>query len=237
MKKCLTCHTVNEDSNKFCLNCGKEIKGLAEIKVPGTSKRVAAKDLPKKKKSKLKISLIVIGSVFCFIVLIIGALLTASYFIDKNEASIKTYGASRVEEALTKAVFGPDQKRVIKLFSYPDQFLIFFDEGDNNKRIDTWIYSEMETSFIFENGAYNSTEPYLTEIVLEDRQEVFPDDFVYAMAPDEIEMLIGKEGIESFNKSTGLKILAFNKEGIICIFNPEDELIIVSKQYKLSGAQ
>jgi len=40
-------------------------------------------------------------------------------------------------EELKKEELGPDQERLISMFGYPDQFIIIFDEGNNNKRIDT----------------------------------------------------------------------------------------------------
>jgi hypothetical protein len=133
-----------------------------------------------------------------------------------------------------KAEMGADQERMINLFGYPDQFLIMFDEGNNNNRMDLWTYSEMETIFIFEDGAYDSTEEYYANVILEDRQKVFPDNFIYAMTPDEVKTLISKESEENIDEITGLKVLTFGNGAIICIFNPDDELIIVSKQLKLS---
>jgi hypothetical protein len=54
------------------------------------------------------------------------------------------------------------------------------------------------------------------------------------MTPDEVKTLIRKESLESIDEITGLKVLTFNNGDIICVFNPENELIIVSKQLRLS---
>ncbi|MCL5069976.1 MAG: zinc ribbon domain-containing protein [Actinobacteria bacterium] len=230
---CSHCGSKILSTNKFCKSCGKEIKSPvsftinSKIKQPSpvsvnkiTSVDTQASPNQKKSKKKLIISLSAIGSVL-FLGLAITLILIFSIFPLTNPDKVK-------------AKLGPDQERVIKLFGYPDQFLIMFDEGNNNNRIDAWTYSEMETIFIFENGAFDSTKEYYNKVFLENKQKVFPDNFIYAMTPDEVKTLIRKESVEKFDENTGLKVLTFGKGDIICIFNPDDELIIVSKQLKLS---
>lgn len=230
---CSHCGNKVLSTNKFCKECGKEIRSPepfttnSKIKEPPpvsvskiTSVNTPASSNQKKSKKKLIVALSVFGSVL-FLGLIITLILAFSIFPLTNPDEIK-------------AELGADQERVIKLFGYPDQFLITFDEGNNNNRIDLWTYSEMETIFIFEEGTFDSTEEYFNKVILEDKQEVFPDNFIYAMTPDEVKKLISKESVESIDEITGLKVLTFSNGDIICIFNPDDELIIVSKQLKLS---
>ena len=230
---CVHCGSKTLSTNKFCKSCGKEIKSPAsfainsKIKQPApisvnkiTSVNIPTSSNQKKSKKKLIVALSVFGLVL-FLGLIITLILVFSIF--------PLTGSDKI-----KAELAPDQERVIKLFGYPDQFLIMFDESNNNSRTDLWTYSEMGTIFIFENGAYDSTREYYNKVILENRQKVFPDNFIYAMTPDEVKALIRKESVESFDESTGLKVLNFSNGDIVCIFNPDDKLIIVSKQLKLS---
>ena len=136
---------------------------------------------------------------------------------------------------LSKEKLSSDQTRVISLFGHPDQFIIIFDESYDNKRIDTWIYSDMNALFMFENGTYNDAEQYFAKEYQQSGYELLPQDFTYAMTPLEVETLIGQKGAKSIEEITGLNVLTFGKGEIICIFNPDNQLIIASKQNKLSN--
>jgi hypothetical protein len=254
---CSHCGNKVASSNKFCKVCGSEIgKSEAEIlqepaiisqgnslqkdfnsktqtseipKIPEktqtseiikTSKKTLVPIKKKKPYKKLVIALSIFLPVF-FISLALALVFSISELPSTKQAEIK-------------AEMSADQKRVIKLFGYPDQFLIMFDESNNNNRQDLWTYSEMETIFIFENGFFDSTKEYYNKVVLEGKQKVFPDNFIFGMTPDEVKALISKESVESIDEVTGLKVLTFDNGGIICVFNPNDKLIIVSKQLKLS---
>ena len=234
---CVNCGKKVLSSNRFCKYCGGEVKKplSSEIAFSSNTKIAQPSQIyienikpektptsakPRKSHKKLIITLsIVLPIAFTFLAVII--FLAISIFPLDNTAKIK-------------AEMGPDQQRVIKLFGYPDQFLITFDESNNNSRIDVWTFSEMETTFIFEKGAYDSTKEYYNKVFLEDKQKVFPDNFIYGMTPDEVKTLISKESEESIDEITGLKVLNFDNGGIICVFNPEDKLVIVSKQLKIS---
>ncbi len=128
-----------------------------------------------------------------------------------------------------------DYKRIILLFGYPDQFTIIFDESNNNKRIDTWIYFDMDVLFILEDGIYVDSEQYYGGKDQEPEYELVPQDFIYGMTPIEVETVIGDKGTKSIDESTGLDVLTFGGGELICIFNPDNELIIASKQNRLSN--
>ena len=136
---------------------------------------------------------------------------------------------------LSKEKLSTDQKRVISLFGYPDQFTIIFDEGNNNNRIDSWIYCDMNALFMFEDGAYSDSEEYFAKESQQSSYKLLPQDFTYGMTPFEVETLIGQKGTENFEEITGLNVLSFGEGEIICIFNPDSKLIVASKQNKLSG--
>jgi len=177
------------------------------------------------------ISIIVIGVIIYFI-LANSAQIDLSSLLNKEQESAAIDDSGTV--ILIKEELSADQNRIISLFGHPDQFTIIFDESYDNNRIDTWIYFNMEALFIFENGTYDSSEQYYGGKSQESEYEVLPQDFVYAMTPLEVETLIGQDGTESIDESTGLNILTFGGGEIICIFNPDNKLIIASKQNKLS---
>ena len=238
MKKCPYCSSLNKPADKFCSNCGKNLYTPV-------------------KKSKSFRNFIIIISVF-FSIVIIGLVVyyilvnyTNNYLstllskqnqqlaqtsdstdIDNQQQSFTSDTNSSI--VLTKEKLSADQKRVISLFGYPDQFTIIFDESYDNKRIDAWIYYEMEALFMFENGTYNDSDHYFGPEHQSSEYKIFPQDFVYGMTPLEVKTLIGQEGTFSFEELTGLNILTFGQGEVICIFNPDDRLIIVSKQDKLS---
>jgi len=159
---------------------------------------------------------------------------------DLEETVGEAAAASEEEEdeqiaELSKEELSADQIRVISFFGHPDQFTIIFDEGNNNERIDTWIYSDMNAFYVFEDGVYNDSDEYFGEEFQQSRYGLLPQDFTYGMTPLEVEKLIGQKGSESFDEYTGLDALIFGEGEVICIFNPDNQLIIASKQNKLSN--
>ena len=145
---------------------------------------------------------------------------------DLEETAEETATAIEEEEdeqipELPKEELSADQIRVISFFGHPDQFTIIFDEGN--------------AFYTFEDGAYNDSEEYFGEEFQQSRYELLPQDFTYGMTPLEVETLIGQKGSESFDEYTGLDALIFGEGEVICIFNPDNQLIIASKQNKLSN--
>jgi len=220
MKKCPECLAINEDSSVFCNKCGQKLRTVRSNSFRNFIISIIS-----------IMSIIVIGAIIYF-VLANFAQIDFSSFLNKGQESADAENSGTA--ILSKEELSADQTRVISLFGYPDQFMIIFDESYENKRIDTWIYFDMEALFIFENGTYDSSEQYYGGKSQESEYEVLPQDFMYAMTPLEVETLIGYDGTESIDESTGLNILTFGGGEIICIFNPDNELIIASKQNKLS---
>ena len=62
-----------------------------------------------------------------------------------------------------------EQKEVINAFGYPDTFMLLMEE---DVRYETWVYYDMERSFIFMNGAF--LEDQIIE-GLENKNVSFPD--------------------------------------------------------------
>lgn len=222
MKKCPDCLILYEGPDKFCKKCGQK---LTNIKSNSFRNFI------------ITIIVIVLITIIGLAVYLIWTNSTgnslSSLFSNQEQGPETTDGGDMV--ILTKEELSSDQIRVISFFGHPDQFTVIFDEGNNNERIDTWIYSDMNAFFMFEDGIYNDSEEYFGKEVQQSRYELLPQDFTYGMTPLEVETLIGQKGSESFEEDTGLGALTFGEGEVICIFNPDNQLIIASKQNKLSN--
>ena len=238
MPLCPHCKSIITPDDVFCNKCGKSIiesgskQEAAKIE---TSKYIEKPVTGTVRNRNFKIFIGLIGGFAA--VAIIAVILIFVLDIGNLTAPLKSITEVEYEQIgeLPKEELSSDQDRVISLFGYPDQFTIIFDEGSNNKRIDMWIYFDMEALFIFENGTYDNSEQYYGGKSHESKYELLPQDFIYGMAPLEVEALIGEKGTESFEENTGLNILTFGEGEIICIFSPDNSLILASKQNKLSN--
>ena len=233
MKTCLFCNSINQEKNIFCGTCGK--------KLPLQEKTTAFRNFI--------ISIVIIsvfmllgGGVYYLIKSNISNLIQKNEIIDalNEEPQVSDKEVIATQTALssteqpqikeeTKEKLSQDQKRLIALFGYPEQFIIIFDEGNNNNRIDSWIYSDMEACFIFESGQFNNVIDYIPYAHLDDNYRVLPDDFIYGMSPEDVENLIGEKGFIEVEKLTGCKIQTYGFGTIICIFTPDNKLISVSR--------
>lgn len=220
MKKCPDCLTLCEGPDRFCKKCGQKL-----INIRSNSFRNFIITII------VIISVVIVGlAAYLILINSTGNSLSSMFLNQEQDSGATDAGDTAI---LTKEKLSADQDRVISLFGRPDQFTVIFDEGSNNKRIETWIYPEMNALFIFENGTYNDTEEYYGETAQESVYKLLPEDFIYGMTPPEVEMLIGEKGTGSTDENTGLDILTFGGGQVICIFNPDSKLIIALKQNKL----
>ncbi|MBM3709223.1 MAG: hypothetical protein FJW61_02215 [Actinobacteria bacterium] len=222
MKKCPNCHSLNEEKSIYCGNCGYNFRTQPK----STSFR----------------NFIVIVSVFFSAVIIgltvyfvlnseLAAGLLSGTLTAKNElqSAKDTDQANTIQSDKSAYFLSGDQQRIAGMFGYPDSFIVMFDEGNNNKRIDCWSYIDLEASFIFEDGAYAEYSDYILEKPIAQKYDLAPQQFYYPMSASEVKYLTGEEGIETTDAITGLKQLVFGSGEIICIFNPDDILIIANK--------
>jgi len=126
-----------------------------------------------------------------------------------------------------------DQLLLLSIFGYPDEYVIIFDEENNNKRVEVWIFEAMQSSFLFEGGVYSSSEVVITPELLPDNYDIRPEEFVYSMTPDEVEYLVGEEGYQLIETNTGLKSIIYGDGSIVCTFNTGDLLVYVSRSKKV----
>lgn len=240
---CPDCKNVVTPDDVFCNKCGKRI--IESDLKQETAKKATSKYIEKPvvitgRNRNFKIFIGLIGGFAAVAVIVlllvfvidIGNLTNPSKSI--TEVKYEEEENEQIVE-LSKEELSSDQIRVISLFGYPDFFTVAFDEAYDNKRMDIWIYFDMEALFVFENGTYNNSEQYYGEKSQESEYEVLPQDFIYGMTPIEVETLIGEKGTESFEEDTGYGVMTFGGGEIICIFSPDSGLIIASRQNKLSN--
>ena len=180
-----------------------------------STKAAQASSKPFMKLYKLKISLIAAGA---GLLILITVLLPSA--CSKKAAAIA---------ALPKETLSSDQQSLLAMAGYPEEFIIIFDEGNANIRTETWVYEDMERYFAFQGGTYAGGEDITSQQLKDDKYKVVPEDFVYALSPEEVTALIGAKGDEYIDKTTGLKIIKYAGGLVICSFSPEDALIGVSR--------
>lgn len=126
-----------------------------------------------------------------------------------------------------------DQLQVLSMLGYPDEYVIIFDEGNDNKRVEVWVFEAMQASFLFEGGKYTGSEMVITPELLPDDYNIGPEEFVYLMTPDEVEYLIGEEGYQITETNTGLKTIIYGDGIIVCTYNTDNLLVYVSRSKKV----
>ena len=119
------------------------------------------------------------------------------------------------------------------MLGYPDEYVIIFDEGNDNIRIEVWVFEAMQASFLFEGGKYTGSEMVITPELLPDDYNIGPENFVYSMTPDEVEHLIGEEGYQITETNTGLKTIIYGDGIIVCTYNTDNLLVYVSRSKKV----
>jgi hypothetical protein len=155
---------------------------------------------------------------------------------DDTEENAEEAPASDVEDKifdLPEEKLSDDQLLLLSIFGYPDEYVIIFDEENNNKRVEVWIFEAMQSSFLFEGGVYSSSEVVITPELLPDNYDIRPEEFVYSMTPDEVEYLVGEEGYQLIETNTGLKSIIYGDGSIVCTFNTGDLLVYVSRSKKV----
>ena len=134
---------------------------------------------------------------------------------------------------LPKEELTEDQLQVLSMLGYPDEYVIVFDEGNDNIRVEIWVFEAMQSSFLFEGGKYSGSEMVITPILLPDNYNIRPEEFVYSMTPDEVGLLIGEDGYQITETNTGLKTIIYGEGNIVCTYNTDDLLVFVSRSKKV----
>lgn len=130
-----------------------------------------------------------------------------------------------------------DQDRLVSALGYPDEFTIIFDEGQNNLRVEMWLYTDLERYFTFQDGEYTGGDTVITPILAPDDLKVTPDDFAYGMSRQNVAELTGEQGIALADRASGYTIVIFKQGRISCTFNERDLLVTVLKTRIVSGSK
>jgi hypothetical protein len=130
----------------------------------------------------------------------------------------------------------PDQDRLIAAFGYPDEFTIIFDEGQDNLRMETWLYTDLERYFTFVNGKYTGGDMVMTPKLVPGISKAKPGDFVYGMSQQGIGKLLGEQGTAVIDEASGYTAVIYNQGQISCMFNNRDQLVTVLRTRTVSGS-
>ena len=133
---------------------------------------------------------------------------------------------------LPKEELTEDQLQVLSMLGYPDEYMIIFDEGNDNKRVEVWVFEAMQASFLFEGGKYTGSETVITPGLILDDYNIGPEEFVHSMTPDEVKHLIGEEGYQVTETNTDLKTIIYGDGIIVCTYNTDNLLVYVSRSKK-----
>ena len=215
MQKCPNCLAINEGSSQFCKKCGQKLNNS-------------------KSKSFRKF-IITISVLFSIIIIGLLVYLVLTNYAENYLSSLfskeqKTVLEDKIDEVIE---LSEDQARVTSIFGYPDEFVIVFDKSGEYSRAETWLFKEMEVSFTFLDGKYNTSDKVVTAKLENDNFDIKPEDFAITMSPDEINNLIGEIGIEEMDPETNLKVLTFGEGVITCTFDPDDSLMIVFRMRRV----
>jgi hypothetical protein len=115
----------------------------------------------------------------------------------------------------SSAPLSPDQKELIDLWGYPDQFKIaYLPKGDDELiRSEVWIYSKQQKQVQFLAGnsiAINSFEP-----ISDVQTTLKPENFSFIQTKQDIEKLIGEEILEPIDFLPGISDDSDNQEVLI----------------------
>jgi hypothetical protein len=130
-----------------------------------------------------------------------------------------------------------DKDRLISAFGYPDEFTVIFDEGQDNLRVEMWLYSDLERYFTFENGEYTGGDTVITPKLTSDNFRAKPNDFIYGMSQQSVSDLIGERGIAVIDETSGLTSVIFNQSHISCTFNERNQLVTALRTREVSGSR
>ncbi|MCG9478685.1 MAG: zinc-ribbon domain-containing protein [Actinomycetia bacterium] len=151
---------------------------------------------------------------------------------DSSDAQQNEIDENTSEEnsILPKEDLSQKQQELVTFLGYPDEFLVIFDEGNNNARVEDWIYAGIERYFIFNNGDYEGGDYIILEDIIDDNLEIKPEDFTFGLSSKQVGAILGEEDEIIVDTNTGLKIINYAGGLVICTFNSDDKLINVSRK-------
>ena len=129
-------------------------------------------------------------------------------------------------------ILSEDQKKLLKLLGYPEEFVTFFDDANEGARSDTWTYGLLQKSFFFYNGSYKGSSKHIDDENNQSSNILKPENFSYKMHPLEVNYIMGKNGDEIIDKTNGKRYLLFDDAKTVFIFNDNNHLTGILKLAK-----
>ena len=215
MKNCPFCNAENKDNSYSCVKCGKKIPDVGKP-TPSAQKR---------KLTGFKIFLITLFSVIGAMIIVLGFLFVFTDVLTTKEVSYEDQVKDEDSNEFDKWELSEEQQKLINTYGYPDEFIVVFDQDNENTRTETWLFEDMEVSYTFTGGKYNSSDRVITNELLSDDYEIRPEDFVYNMKPEDINNLLGDEGVVETDPDTDYKIITYGEGLIVCTFDADDAFL------------
>ena len=217
---CTHCGNKTVSSNKFCVFCGNEIGKSATAISPGNApqKYISEKNqIPPKKKQpykKLIIALSIILPVF-FITLALALVFAIS------GTTSPSYKPS------------PEQERLISSLGHPGEFVIIFDR-ENGKRVDMWMYPELERYFMFENGIYTGGKETVHPDLKKDKINIKPENFTTDMKIDDVIKVARANPQKTTDSKSGITVLTFYNGLLTVAFNEKEEIVNTTRTKEIN---
>lgn len=213
---CSYCGNKIVNSNKFCKLCGNEVRKSAPTISPGKDISEKTKIPSKKKKpyKKLITTLSIVLPVF-FISLVVILLLVISGITSPS------YDLS------------PEQEKLISSLGYPGEYVIIFDR-ENSKRVDMWMYPELERYFMFENGIYKGGKETVHPDLKKDKINVKPGYFIMEMKIDDVIKIVGAQPQKNTDSKTGITALSFYNGLLTVAFNEKEEIVNITRTKEIN---
>jgi len=227
---CIHCGKKVSGSNKFCKYCGREVRGLlssgtvalSNTKVIQPAQSFVEKTLPQKattpsKPKKSRKKLVITLSVVLPVVFLLAMLVLL----------VAVFGKS-IPDGLST-----EQKKLVSSFGNPGEYMIIFDR-ESSKRVDMWLYPELERYFIFENGKYSGGREVVNPDLKKDEIKIVPEDFIKVMKIDDVIKVVGEQPQKNADSKSGITTLIFYEGLLTVAFNKNEEIINITRTKEIN---
>lgn len=227
---CVHCGKKVLSSTRFCKYCGREVKEplsteaavlsnnkIAQPEEVSIEKIIPEKTIAPAKSKKSRKKLIISLSVILPIIFLLAMFITL----------VAVFGKGIPDG------FSTEQKKMISSFGHPGEYVIIFDR-DSIKRVDIWLYPELERYFIFENGKYSGGKEAISPYLKRDKIKVVPEDFIKGMKIDDVIKVVGAQPQKNTDSKSGITTLSFYSGLLIITFNEKEELVNISRTKEIN---
>ena len=222
--KCPKCNSENKPGDSYCISCGETLTSKSDGITLDTQTDITAIE-PRKKSSGLKIFLITLFSVIGVVIIVLCSLFFFTDIFTVKGTDYLSQDKKEISNELSKWKLSQEQQELIGTFGYPEEFFIMFNLENEKSRLETWLYKDMEVSFTFTEGKYNSSNRVVTDELLPDDYEIGPEDFVSGMKPEDIDDLLDDSGIVKVDSDTNFIVITYGEGLIVCTFDADETFL------------